>query len=222
MLEPVAAVILGYLLGSISGSLLLGRIRGVDIRLSGSGNAGTTNALRTQGKAFAALTALIDVSKGVVAELYLGPWLGAPAFVCLLAATVGHCFPIYHGFRGGKGAGTGLGGVLLILPGLAFVLLGFWLLLLLSTGFVGPATCATALLGLMLVPFIVDASWSPYSVAALSLILMLIALMHRGNIKRWWAGQEYCFERARLLRFAWLRLTRRDERHDRQTTHDET
>src|SRR4249920_691181 len=112
----VGAVLLSYLLGSLSGSLLIGRLHGVDIRRAGSGNAGGTNAFRTQGWRFALGVALIDVGKGVAAT-----WLGmhvaavapspvdtayAQAALCGFAAVVGHCWPVFFGFRGGKGAAT--------------------------------------------------------------------------------------------------------------------
>lgn len=102
-----------YLLGSASGSLLLGRARGVDIRTQGSGNAGGTNAFRTQGWRFALGVVAFDVGKGALAASfgYLLPG-GMPttplaqALACGLAAAIGHVWPVWHGFRGGKGAAT--------------------------------------------------------------------------------------------------------------------
>jgi acyl phosphate:glycerol-3-phosphate acyltransferase len=115
-------VLLSYLLGSIVGSLLVGRLRGgVDIRELGSGNAGGTNALRTQGKSFAIWVLVIDIAKGWLAVRLIAPWVlpgvapsppdlavWAPA-ACGIAAIAGHVYPLWHGFRGGKGVATLVG-----------------------------------------------------------------------------------------------------------------
>src|SRR5262245_1948808 len=117
----VAKLFVSYLLGSVMGGLVVGRLRGgVDIRGLGSGNAGGTNALRTQGKAFAFWVMVIDVGKALVAVLLVAPAalpaLGADAlapaataYACGAAAVIGHVWPVFFGFRGGKGAATLLG-----------------------------------------------------------------------------------------------------------------
>jgi len=128
MIDCFIKIILAYLLGSVSGSLLLGRLRGVDIRTQGSGNAGGTNALRTQGVVFALAVIVIDIGKGVLATGWL-PGLHLPglegrdaiatevtAVACGLAAIIGHMVPIYFGFRGGKGAATAVGAVGTMIP----------------------------------------------------------------------------------------------------------
>jgi glycerol-3-phosphate acyltransferase PlsY len=115
-------ILLAYLLGSIVGSLVVGKVwGGVDIRKLGSGNAGSTNALRTQGPAFAVWVILIDVAKGWLAAAVLpgivlpgvpgstgaaALWLPA---ICAVTAILGHVFPVWHGFRGGKGVATLVG-----------------------------------------------------------------------------------------------------------------
>src|SRR5690606_18163608 len=122
MLELGIKLLLAYLLGSAIGSLIVGRLRGgVDIRELGSGNAGGTNALRTQGKAFAAWVMLIDIGKGWLAAAVLPglalPGIGIDAQVarqwlavgCAAAAVLGHVYPLWFGMRGGKGAATLLG-----------------------------------------------------------------------------------------------------------------
>src|SRR6056297_1776636 len=116
MADLVWMVVLGYLLGSLSGSLLLGRMRGVDIRSMGSGNAGGTNALRSIGWTFALGVVVIDIGKGVAAVFVpslpllfseaLPVSLAGAGALCGLAAVVGHVWPLFFGFRGGKGAGT--------------------------------------------------------------------------------------------------------------------
>ncbi|MFZ9904836.1 MAG: glycerol-3-phosphate acyltransferase, partial [Steroidobacteraceae bacterium] len=109
MLEFALGTFVAYLLGSLNGALLLGRLRGVDIRTQGSGNAGGTNALRTQGPLFAIGVIIIDVAKAWIAVKWIpaylesGMWLAAS---CGFAAVFGHVYPIFHGFRGGKGVAT--------------------------------------------------------------------------------------------------------------------
>src|SRR3954469_18730670 len=151
-------VLLAYLLGSVVGSLVVGRLRGgVDIRKLGSGNAGSTNALRTQGVAFGIWVIIIDVAKGWLAAAWLpglrlpGIEPGAPALAawlapaCALAAIVGHVFPVWHGFRGGKGVATLVGAY----AGLQFSLLAplvvSWLVLVVVSGFVGLSSIAASL-----------------------------------------------------------------------------
>ena len=156
MIFFVAKLLASYLLGSIAGSLVLGRARGVDIRTQGSGNAGATNALRTLGWRFALGVMLIDVGKGAIAVLLIGGWAqetdpvwlqGAGPLACGLAAALGHCFPVWFGFRGGKGAGTLFGAYTALFPWAALLAFGGWLLSLMSTGYVGFSTvCAAAIL----------------------------------------------------------------------------
>src|SRR4051812_25631576 len=133
-------ILLAYLLGSVVGSLVVGRLRGgVDIRKSGSGNAGATNALRTQGAAFALWVIVIDIAKGWLAAAWL-PGLALPGVpatapelaqwlpaVCAFAAILGHVFPVWHGFRGGKGVATLVGAFAGIQLALLLPLFATWL-----------------------------------------------------------------------------------------------
>lgn len=199
-----------YLLGSISGSLVLGRLRNVDIRTMGSGNAGGTNALRTVGWSFALGVVLIDLGKGVVAA-WLLPML-APliseaepdrlwlACACGFAAVLGHVWPVYFGFRGGKGAGTAVGAVLVVAPWCFVPLLLVWLITLLGTGYVG---LATILAGLSLVPSMVLLGPDPLPMAlavfAIALAVLLV-FTHRSNLSRLASGTENRFEKARVLK----------------------
>ena len=205
---PTLALLLlaAYLLGSLSGSLLLGRLRGVDIRRQGSGNAGGTNALRSQGWRFALPVVAIDVAKGALAA-----WLAlrfadplpalppqAQALACGLAAMAGHTWPLFFGFRGGKGAGTLVGALLAAWPLALALVLPAWLLLLVLTGYVGLATvlaAATLLPAALLLP---DPTPSRLVFAAAA--TAFIAFTHRANLQRLRAGTEHRFERARLLR----------------------
>jgi glycerol-3-phosphate acyltransferase PlsY len=204
------ALTLAYLLGSISGSLLLGRVVGIDIRTRGSGNAGGTNAFRTLGWKFALGVVAIDIGKGALAAA-LGLGVHAPempmssqalAFACVGAAVLGHTWPVFFGFRGGKGAGTLVGGLLWLWPASVLPLLAVWLLLLTATGYVGLATiCA----GFALVAV---AGWEgartfadPRLAFALAAAAFLL-FTHRANVSRMLAGKEHRFERARI----WKRL----------------
>jgi len=207
----IALAVAAYLLGSLSGSLLIGRVRGVDIRRQGSGNAGGTNAFRTQGWRFALGVALIDIGKGVLAA-----WLGmqaaahAPApfdslyaqgALCGFAAIVGHCWPVFFGFRGGKGAATAAGAVIVLAPALILPVVAVWTLSLIATGYVGLSTivavCALALLA-MTHAFVAADAATTLTAFALATAL-LIVFTHRDNMVRLARGTEYRFEKARLL-----------------------
>ncbi|HKL49762.1 MAG TPA: glycerol-3-phosphate 1-O-acyltransferase PlsY [Wenzhouxiangellaceae bacterium] len=211
MLDLVWMTLLGYLLGSISGSLVLGRLRGVDIRSMGSGNAGGTNALRSVGWLFALVVVLIDIGKGVIAALVipaLPPLFGGDlplatggvAALCGLASVIGHVWPVYFGFRGGKGAGTAIGVIAVVAPWCILPLVVVWLVALLGTGYVG---LATVLAGLSLVPSMWLLGPDPLApgLGALSIALAgLLLFTHRGNLARLKSGTENRFEKARVLK----------------------
>ncbi len=203
-------VLLAYLLGSIVGSLVVGRLRGgVDIRKLGSGNAGSTNALRTQGMAFGIWVIVIDVAKGWLAAAWLPglplPGVGAstPALAewtapaCAFAAIVGHVFPVWHGFRGGKGVATLVGAY----AGLQFALLAplvaSWLVVVMVSGFVGLSSIAASLAVPVYLLLRDGARLTPLLGFSLA-CAVLVAWTHRGNVRRMRAGTE---PRARKL---WL------------------
>ena len=199
----VVQLLVAYLLGSLSGSLLLGRLRGVDIRTLGSGNAGGTNALRTQGWAFALGTVLVDVGKGALA-VAIARWLapladprGAWTLLVVIAAMAGHVWPLFHGFRGGKGAATLVGGLLLAWPVALVPVLSIWLVVLVATGYVGLSTVVSAL---ALPVFAALAPVDPMRFGLALAIAALVVFTHRGNLQRLRAGTEPRFERARLFR----------------------
>jgi glycerol-3-phosphate acyltransferase PlsY len=149
MWSALALLLIAYLLGSLSGSLLLGKLRGVDIRTVGSGNAGGTNALRTQGFKFALGTVLVDVGKGALAAWLawrlLPPALQPAAlYACVLAAVAGHVWPLFHGFRGGKGAATLIGGLAVAWPQAVLPMLLVWVLSMAWGGYVGLSTVLAA------------------------------------------------------------------------------
>lgn len=190
-----------YALGSLSGSLLLGKLRGVDIRSQGSGNAGGTNAFRTQGAKFALGAVVIDIGKGALAA-----WLGLRfagsthatwlPYAAAFAAAIGHVWPLWHGFRGGKGAATVVGGIAILWPAAVPVLFAVWLCVLIVTGYVG---LSTILAGLSFAVFalVADAEQARLIFAVAAALLLLFT--HRANIARLRAGTESRFEKVRLL-----------------------
>ena len=204
LVQTVLLLLVAYLLGSVSGSLVLGRARGIDIREHGSGNAGGTNAFRTLGWKFALGVAAIDIAKGALAAwlaLRLAP-VGQPlsvsghGYAAAAMAVAGHVWPLWHGFRGGKGAATAVGGLLMLWPWLLPPLVLAWLLVLLATGYVGLSTVVAALT----VPL--WALWtdaSPERRAFAIAMTVLLVFTHRSNLLRLWRGEESRFERARLL-----------------------
>jgi acyl phosphate:glycerol-3-phosphate acyltransferase len=210
MLELGVKILLAYLLGSLIGSLIVGQIRGgVDIRTLGSGNAGGTNALRTQGFGFAAWVMLIDLGKGWIAAAWL-PWLNLPyigidpaidriwlAVACATAVVVGHVYPVWYGFRGGKGAAT-LVGVLLGLEPIALIpVLIVWLLVVMLTGFVGLGT----MLAVAAFPVYVAITGGHPALLTFGCVMVLfMCYTHRSNIERMRAGTENRAQRLWLLR----------------------
>jgi glycerol-3-phosphate acyltransferase PlsY len=200
-------LLISYLLGSLSGSLLLGRFRGVDIRTQGSGNAGGTNAFRTQGWRFALGVVLIDVGKGALAAwLTLRMLDGNPhwgVYAAIIAAVIGHVWPIFHGFRGGKGLATLLGGLLVAWPLSVAVMLAVWLLALTLTGYVG---LASILSGFSLIASALAGGDATTQLPFAMLAALTILYTHRSNLARLRAGCEHRFERARLFARLYARL----------------
>lgn len=209
MIQLILAVAASYLIGSILGSLLIGRLTGrVDIRTVGSGNPGSTNALRTQGKLFALGVIVIDLGKGWIATgglpalaSYMTPapppvhaWLLA---ACGAAVMLGHVYPVWYGFRGGKAVATFMGAVLGLSPVLLIVVLATWLGVVVLSGFVGLASMAAA----AALPITVAWREGDRHLTLLAFGLFACALIvftHRSNIARMRAGSE---PRARRL---WL------------------
>ena len=208
-MEHLAATLLrllgAYLLGSLNGALLLGRLRGVDIRTQGSGNAGGTNALRTQGPLFALGVVVIDIAKAWIAVRVLGgpetTWL---AVGCGFAAVLGHVYPVFHGFRGGKGVATLLGTLLAVSPLLLAGVLGVWLVMMMLFGMVGLGSIVASAALPLLAWVGVRNGW--LDTAALGPLLgfgvacaLLVVWTHRANLARMRAGTEPRAKRLWLL-----------------------
>ena len=202
MVFNVITAIIAYLIGSINFSVILSKkMAGFDVREKGSGNAGTTNMLRSVGKKAAALTLICDVLKGVVAILiamFIG-WAFKIENQSLLvqiagiAVVIGHTFPIFFGFKGGKGVATSLGILIMSNWQIGLICLVFGVLLIALTRMVSLGSCAAAVLFPVLTLFITDnyivSQGSGYLIY--SIILAVIVLFnHRSNIKRIMSGTE--------------------------------
>lgn len=203
MSELIVKMLLAYLIGSVSGSLLLGKLKKVDIRRHGSGNAGGTNAFRTQGKWFGLTVLIIDIGKGVLAAWWVPTLalMGSAAGVsgdivvlaCGFAAVVGHCYPIWHGFRGGKGAATAIGTLIVIEPWLLIPVIITWIVVLVLTGFVG---LATVLASFSLVPVVWFAG-DTHLLVYVSAIALFLLFKHRSNVRNMRNGTEHKFQTRR-------------------------
>ncbi|HSN52407.1 MAG TPA: glycerol-3-phosphate 1-O-acyltransferase PlsY [Woeseiaceae bacterium] len=212
MLELGVKFLLSYFLGSVMGAMVMGRIRGgVDIRTMGSGNAGGTNALRTQGAGFALGVVIIDVGKGIVGAGVI-PLLDIPfvgidpevsrtwlALCCGAAAVLGHVWPFYHNFRGGKGAATYVGTFVALNPAVIPPMLLVWAFVVVLSGYVGLATMTAAVsvpVWLAVTRLPGDQGLFVYS----AVMAMFIIFWHRANIQRMRDGVENRNEKMMLFR----------------------
>ena len=187
MTPLLAAGILGYLLGSIPFGLLLTRFAGHgDIRGIGSGNIGATNVLRAGGKGLAALTLALDLAKGTVAVMIASGWGREAALVAAGCVILGHMFPIWLGFRGGKGGATGLGVLIALAWPVALVAALLWLATAVVFHYSSLAALVAAVLSAGLAPMLVD-RMTAFVIAGIAL---LIILRHHANIRRLIAGTE--------------------------------
>lgn len=199
------AIIFAYLIGSVNFSVIISKkFAGFDLREKGSGNAGTTNTLRTVGKKAALATLLLDILKGVVAigiAIFLGKYMKdvySPEVLVQLAGIfviLGHTFPIFFGFRGGKGIATSLGVLLVINWQIGLICLTFAVALMILTRMVSVGSIAAAILFPILTfyigqdHFIVQGKTLNYVIFSIALAL-LVMFNHRSNIKRIMNGTE--------------------------------
>lgn len=185
--EQLIWIVPGYLLGSVPFGLLLTRLIGIDIRQVGSGNIGTTNVLRTGNKGLAAATLLLDAGKGAAAVLLASNAAGAGAgMLAGLAAFAGHLWPVWLGFRGGKGVATLLGVALAAVPLAGLAALLAWAGAALATRFSSVGGMAAALAA----PLAALALGKSHSAASLAVMAVLLIWKHRDNIARLRAGTE--------------------------------
>ena len=190
-----AAVAAAYLIGSIDFAIFVGRLHGVDIRSEGSGNPGTANVFRVLGTFPGIMVLVGDLLKGVVAAV-LGAWAAAAvnpeavldpvnSWIVMLAgaaAVIGHCYPLFHKFRGGKGMATFFGAMLFILPPVTVVMAVVWGLVARVAKFPAAGSCAVA------IAYLPVSYWQGMRSPALFWLLLAVVLIlyrHRSNLVTW-------------------------------------
>jgi glycerol-3-phosphate acyltransferase PlsY len=188
-MEVLVFVLFGYLLGSVPTGHLLAKLAGVDIRSVGSGNVGATNVARSVGKWQGALTLIADAAKGALPPAAANYWgvdsLGTA--LAALAAFLGHLYPVFLKFRGGKGVATGVGSLLAIAPPATAVMIAVFALVAFSSRLVSLASMVAAAAA----PFILWLFDAPWPFIVLGCILAVLVLWrHRANIARLKAGTE--------------------------------
>lgn len=187
----VLAAVIGYLMGSANTSLIVGRFYSIDIRKHGSGNAGATNTLRTLGKSAAAFVGLGDVLKGVIScliGLYLAGEMGL--MVGGLSAVLGHNWPLYFGFKGGKGIFTSFSVVMMMDWKLGLILLGIFVIIVALTRYISLGSILVA--ALFPVAALVSGKSGEFVIFA-AIIGILAVVRHHANIKRLLNGTESKF-----------------------------
>lgn len=198
-------IIFAYLCGSISSAVLICRLIGLpDPRHHGSENPGATNVLRIGGKAAAVAVLICDILKGMI-PVWLAYYLNVPPFylgIIAIAACLGHIYPIFFHFKGGKGVATAFGSIVAIGWGLSGVIAGTWLLTVLLSRYSSLGAIVTALLA----PFYV---WwfKPEFTFPVAMLSCLILFRHHDNIQRLWRGQE-----SRI----WQKIKKKSEKTDKE------
>ena len=184
----LAATLLGYALGSIPFGLVASRVAGYgDIRRIGSGSIGATNVLRTGSKGLAALTLLLDVGKGWAAVAIGRHWGEPAALAAGLCAVLGHMFPVWLGFRGGKGVATALGVLAALAWPVALSAALIWLVVALLFRYSSLAALVAAAISAAIAPLLADSA----TAILVAVIALLIVLRHHANIRRLIAGREH-------------------------------
>jgi glycerol-3-phosphate acyltransferase PlsY len=189
---------IAYVLGSIPfGFVLVKLFRGEDVRSTGSGNIGATNVARTGSKGLAVATLALDALKGAVAVLlarFMAPDAGSPLpymSVAALAAVLGHLFPVWLRFKGGKGVATALGVFLVLFPKAVLVSLAIFILIVAATRYVSLGSILAAIAFPIAAYFLASPEWQALLPAAA--ISLLIVIKHRANIGRLLSGTEHRF-----------------------------
>ncbi|MFQ5634093.1 MAG: glycerol-3-phosphate 1-O-acyltransferase PlsY [Gammaproteobacteria bacterium] len=210
MLELGIKLVISYLLGSLNGALIVGKFKGVDIRSVGSGNAGGTNALRTQGAVFAFFVVVIDIGKGWVPAALL-PGLALPGIppdpevsriwltlACGGASVAGHCFPVWFNFAGGKGAATMIGVLIAVAPGLLLPAAIVFVSVLVFSGYVGLSTISAAA---VMPVWLAATEFDKHQPLFVFLVVLAIFIVytHRSNIRRLRDGTENRWDRVMLF-----------------------
>ena len=185
---PVVVLVIAYLVGSVNFGVLVARTQGVDIYTSGSGNPGTSNVMRVLGKKLAALVLVGDAAKGTAAAA-IGALVVDPTFgyAALLAAVVGHAFPIWHRFKGGKSVATTVGGMLYLAPVVGVVLAAVWIVALVvwKTASIGSLVAMA-----LLVPLLALSGRRGTDLVLGAAIALFVVIRHSGNIQRLVSASE--------------------------------
>jgi glycerol-3-phosphate acyltransferase PlsY len=188
------AVLAAYLVGSIDFGVIVSRMQGVDIYATGSGNPGATNVLRSVGRKAAVLVMVGDLSKGVAAAaMGWGAGGRTAGYGAGLAAVVGHCFPVWHRFRGGKGVAAAGGMTLFLEPVLGAILVGAWVA---GVALTRKVSVSSLLMAVALVPGLVVFGERGWPLLLPGAACLLIVARHSGNIRRLLAGSEADIEEA--------------------------
>lgn len=193
------AAVLGYLIGSVNLAIILSKGKGKDIREMGSGNAGTTNTLRTMGKGAAAAVLVFDILKGCLVPLVLiltasdNPWIFSTtcesiAYIYAFFAVVGHCFPLYFGFKGGKGIATAAGALLVISPAATGIALVEFVILMVLFRYVSLSSIV-AVMNIVVFTALLYPGEARLLVITLAIAVLAI-YKHKTNIVRLRNGEE--------------------------------
>ena len=198
-MTEIILIILAYIIGSIPTAVWVSKsVFGIDIRDYGSGNAGATNSFRVLGSKWGSFVMLVDVTKGIIATslyilipFYLNNELARTNFMIALGmvAVLGHIFPIFANFRGGKGVATLLGMALAIQPMVALLCLMVFLITLLSTRFVSLSSMLAGVAFMVLILFIFNEKETIYRLFAI-IVAMMVVVTHQKNISRLFKGTE--------------------------------
>jgi glycerol-3-phosphate acyltransferase PlsY len=187
MIGIVAAVVIGYLLGSIPFGLIVTRLAGRgDVRQIGSGSIGTTNVLRTGSKGLAATTLVLDIGKGTVAAFIGAEWGVEPMLAASAAVLIGHMFPVWLGFHGGKGVATAFGVLIAVAWQVALAGAAVWLVVAIAFRYSSAAALAAALA----VAAYADLTLGREQAMLITGIAVLVIVRHHENIRRLVAGTE--------------------------------
>jgi glycerol-3-phosphate acyltransferase PlsY len=187
------ALLAAYIVGSIDFAVIVSRMHGVDIHQAGSGNPGTSNVLRTLGKVPAAMVFIGDTLKGtvgaamgMVASGTLDPMVHW-AFAAGLAAVIGHCYPVFHHFKGGRGVATGGGVLFFTVPVVAVIQIVIWAVVVKLTR---TASIASLVIVVVTVPLLMWQGVEGLSWLWVGLMIAVVVWRHRGNIQRMVSGSE--------------------------------
>ncbi|MFB3852104.1 MAG: glycerol-3-phosphate 1-O-acyltransferase PlsY [Acidobacteriota bacterium] len=193
--NEILIAILAYFLGAIPFGYIIAKLRsGEDIRKKGSGNIGATNVLRTQGAFYGFLTLFLDAAKAAL-PVYFARHYGTEAWFPALAggvAIIGHCYPVYIGFKGGKGAASGLGAFLFIAPIATLIACGSFLIVMFSFGYVsvGSMVGSFVFVSVLWAFHFFKKSYDLYTCIIATLLAILLVYRHRSNIKNLFEGKE--------------------------------